>query len=388
LRARILFGCVALAAAGLAGAASALGVCGPFADVSDAAFCPFVLEIFTLGITTGTTPTTYNPAGNVTRLQMAAFLSRSVDGVLLRGSRRALRKKYWTPQSALALGLTSLPVAGGQIVQAQSDGRDVWVSDGNDGRVFRVRASDGRYLETWTGAAGAWGIVPAMGRVFVTGITSPAALYRIDPSQPAGSVTTVATGLGGQPTGVAFDGARIWTANLGGPASVSIVTPGSSLPWTVTTVTAGFIGPEGVVYDGANVWALDTSGSTLKKLDGGGAILQTVTVGGEPHSAVFDGTNIWVASTASDSITVIRSSTGVVLATLTGNGLSAPFQAAVDGSRYLVTDSDDRVSLWKTADLTPLGFFSMPASSLPFSACSDSVDFWIVLRIANKLARF
>jgi hypothetical protein len=94
------------------------------------------------------------------------------------------------------------------------------------------------------------------------------------------------------------------------------------------------------------------------------------------------------ASTASDSITVIRSSTGVVLATLTGNGLSAPFQAAVDGSRYLVTDSDDRVSLWKTADLTPLGFFSMPASSLPFSACSDSVDFWIVLRIANKLARF
>jgi hypothetical protein len=30
----------------------------------------------------------------------------------------------------------------------------------------------------------------------------------------------------------------------------------------------------------------------------------------------------------------------------------------------------------------------MPASSFPFSACSDSVDFWIVLRIANKLARF
>ena len=48
-----------------------------------------VLEIFSLGITTGTTATTYSPSENVTRLQMAAFLSRSVDGTLQRGSRRA-----------------------------------------------------------------------------------------------------------------------------------------------------------------------------------------------------------------------------------------------------------------------------------------------------------
>ncbi len=67
-----------------AGAGSALlGTCGPFADVSDAVFCPFVLEIFTLGITTGTTPTTYDPTSSVSRLQMAAFLSHTVDGLPL-----------------------------------------------------------------------------------------------------------------------------------------------------------------------------------------------------------------------------------------------------------------------------------------------------------------
>src|SRR6478672_3260145 len=77
-------------AALLAGASSALlGVCGPFTDVTDATFCPFVLEIFTLGITTGTSPTTYDPASSVSRLQIAAFLSRTVDRVLLRGSKRA-----------------------------------------------------------------------------------------------------------------------------------------------------------------------------------------------------------------------------------------------------------------------------------------------------------
>jgi hypothetical protein len=77
--------------------------------VSDPSFCPFVLEIFSLGITTGATPATYAPTDSVTRLQMAAFLSRTVDGVLKRGSRRAALDQFWTPQNATVLG--SLGVA-------------------------------------------------------------------------------------------------------------------------------------------------------------------------------------------------------------------------------------------------------------------------------------
>src|SRR5580765_3581704 len=78
------------AAALFAGISSGvLGLCGPFTDVAADSFCPFVLEIFALGITTGTTVTTYDPASNVNRLQMAAFLSRTVDGALRRGARRS-----------------------------------------------------------------------------------------------------------------------------------------------------------------------------------------------------------------------------------------------------------------------------------------------------------
>src|SRR6266540_5277425 len=109
----------------IAGAAGALlGVCGPFTDVSDAAFCPFVLGIFYLGITTGTTPTTYDPAANVTRLQMAAFLSRTVDGVLRRGSRRAALDQNWTSQNATVLGLTTV---GSNPQFLKSDGAAIWV---------------------------------------------------------------------------------------------------------------------------------------------------------------------------------------------------------------------------------------------------------------------
>src|SRR5512140_653789 len=93
----------------LLGASSVLfGVCGPFTDVSDATFCPFVLEIFYLGITPGTTPTTYDPTSSVSRLQMAAFLSRTVDGVLKRGSRRAALNQFWTTQNSTVLGLTTV----------------------------------------------------------------------------------------------------------------------------------------------------------------------------------------------------------------------------------------------------------------------------------------
>src|SRR5262249_4846002 len=156
-------------------------------------------------------------------------------------------------------------------------GADLWVANGAGSLVSRVRGSDGKLQDTWTGATNAFGVLVAMGRVFVTGSLNPGQLYRIDPSQAAGAVTTVASNLGGAGlAGIAFDGSRIWTAN--GFGSVSIVTPGASLPWTVTTVTTGFSSPQGALYDGANIWVTDSAG-TLLKLDGAGAILQTVTVG-------------------------------------------------------------------------------------------------------------
>ena len=48
-----------------------------FTDVPTSSFAfADIACIKGLGITTGTTPTTYDPAGNVTREQMAAFLAR------------------------------------------------------------------------------------------------------------------------------------------------------------------------------------------------------------------------------------------------------------------------------------------------------------------------
>src|SRR5262245_43010736 len=224
----------------LLGASSALlGVCGPFTDVAADAFCPFVLEIFYLQITTGTTATTYDPGGTVTRLQMAAFLARTADRTLQRSRRRAALDQYRTRQQAIVLGSTT--VGAGPLVP-RSDGADVWVPNLPDSTVSRVRASDGKLLETWTGAGSAGGVLVAMGRVLVTGRSLPGRLYRINPTGPAGAVTTVASNLGNGSTAAAFDGLRVWTANNFG-SSISIVTPTASIPWTATTVSTGFASP-------------------------------------------------------------------------------------------------------------------------------------------------
>jgi hypothetical protein len=361
-----------------------LATCGPFTDVAADVFCPFVLEIFYLGITTGTTATTYDPGGNVTRLQMAAFLSRTVDGVLKRGSRRAAMNRFWLPRSAAVLDATTV---GSTPNVPACDGTDIWVPIAGS-QVIRVRGSDGRFLESWTGASTPAMALSVNGKVFVTGVTQPGALYRIDTKGVAGPVTAVASNLGNSPYGLAFDGLRIWTANESLPGSVSIVTPGLTIPWTVTTVTAGFsaLGMIGAMFDGSNVWV---TGGNLFRLDSNGAILQTVTVGSVPYLPIFDGANIWVPNNSSDTVSVVRASTGSVLATLSGNGLGEPIAAAFDGERVLVTnDVGDMVSLWKAADLSAIGSISTGAATQPRGPCSDGMNFWVTLRGAATLTRF
>ena len=369
----------------LGGAGSALlGACGPFTDVAADTFCPLVLEIFTLGITTGTTPTTYDPASNVSRLQMAAFLSRGVDGVLSRGSRRAAMKQFWKKTQ----GVTnfSLTTVGDNPKDVAADGLDLWVTNGPTDAVSRVRGSDGRLLETWTGATGADAVLSAAGKVFVTGFLSPGRLYRINPAQSPGAVTTVASTLGANPIAIAFDGSLIWTANFSISAGVSIVTPGATIPWTVTTVTSGFTGLTGIAYDGSNMWVTDGSVGLVFKLNSTGGILQTVTVASAPNALVFDGANLWIPGLP-DTLSVVRVSTGALLATLTGNGLSSPYAAAFDGQRILVTNqSGNSVSLWKAADLTTIG--TVPMAGTPTGVCSDGVNFWVTLLNGAAIARF
>lgn len=363
------------------------GTCGgvtttlPFTDVMGSIFFCQIAEAYFSGLTNGTTPTTYSPSANVTREQMAAFITRTLDQSLRRGSERAELNRFWTNQGNASLALTTV---GDHPLSVESDGADLWVANSNSGTVSRVRASDGSLIGTWTGADTPFGVLCAMGKIFVTGGANN--LYRIDPTLPASPVSIVALNLGSGPQGIAFDGQRIWTANNGG--SVSIVTLPS---FTVNTVTTGFQHPKGMVFDGANIWVTDND-NMLKKLDSSGNILISVPVGQGPMLPSFDGTNIWVPNFDSNSVSVVRATgglAGTVLATLTGNGLFGPVGTAFDGQRILVTNArGQQLSLWNASDLASIGHFSPAGTPSPQGACSDGLDFWIAFQGTGQLARF
>jgi hypothetical protein len=313
---------------------------------------------------------------------MAAFLSRSVDGILRRGSRKAAMGRFWRPNNNGILGET---IVGPNPQSVVSDGEDIWVSNLGGDSVSRVHASSGKLLETWTGATAPLGVLSWKGRIFATGVLAPGKLYMINPALSAGAVTTVATNLGTSPNGIAADPIRIWTANQGPPGSVSIITPKTSLPWTVTTVTIGS-SPFGAVYDGSNVWISDWGSGQLLKLNSVGAVLQTVTVGSQPAMPVFDGTNIWVPNFESESVSVVRASTGAVLATLTG--LSGAWAAAFDGQYVAVTSlPNDTITVFKAADLS-LVQSSFLLGSNPAGICSDGIQFWVAFSGASEIARY
>jgi len=135
------------------------------------------------------------------------------------------------------------------------------------------------------------------------------------------------------------------------------------------------------------MWVADQGNDALVKLDANGSVLQTVPAGVGPDNPLFDGANIWVPNQTVDTVTVIHPATASVLATLTGNGLSRPFAAAFDGERIVVTNLDGSVSLWRSADLAPLG--SVPMGPGPVGVCSDGINFWVTLYDSpGGLARF
>jgi DNA-binding beta-propeller fold protein YncE len=371
-------------ATALAGAATRIvqDQCGPFTDVSPA-ICPYVFEIYVLGITAGTSPTTYSPDAAVTRGQAAVFVSKGVNQSIARSSRRAALGQWWTTKTADGLGRTTVS-SFPSVVKA--DGQDVWVADASDGTVSRVRGSDGRLLEAWTDAGQATDLLVAMGKVFVLSYTG--VLSMIDPRQPPGAVTPVASGISGA-LAMAFDGTRIWTVG----DTVSIVTPGATIPWAVVPITIPYTQPLGIVYDGQNIWLTvelisAAIAGELLKLDANGAVLQTTLVGHGPRWPVFDGANLWVLNGGADqSISVVHAATGTVLATLTGNGMSGgPYGVAFDGERVLVS-SFVGLSLWSAADLAPAGFLPT-GDDWPLGICSDGINFWVALSSAGQIARF
>jgi DNA-binding beta-propeller fold protein YncE len=351
------------------------GTCGgitatlPFTDVAGNAFFCQIGEAFFSGLTNGTTSTTYSPSQNVPREQMAAFITRTQDSALRRGSQRAALKRWALPATEHLQSWGYL----GQI-RVASDGQDVWVTD--PGTVYRLQG--GYPMEHYDIPHPFALLVISERLIFVTETSPINRLCEID----SGSQTIKCDWpLDANPQSLTTDGTYIWTANRDG-GSLSRVNLDSN---SVVNYHGGFITPIGILFDGTNIWVNDAGDGKLKKLDSNGNILQSISLnGGADGFPVYDGYNIWIPDYSSSSVAVVRARDGLMLARLTGNGLSGPVEAAFDGERILVTNyNGNSVSLWKAADLTSIGSVSTGAG--PSGACSDGIHFFVAAYLDRKV---
>src|SRR5262249_61001473 len=96
--------------------------------------------------------------------------SRTADGPPRRATRRASLDQFWTTQTVHDQALIALG-ASPQLVK--SDGADLWVTDQTDDLITRVRGSDGKFLENWTGGINPRGLLLAIALISPSANPSP-----------------------------------------------------------------------------------------------------------------------------------------------------------------------------------------------------------------------
>lgn len=373
-------------------------VCGgetypfPYTDVAAVgdAFCPGIMQAYALGVTRGTSPTTFTPSEPVSRVQMTTFLQRSVDQTLRRSNRRTALGQLWTTTVPGQLQLVSLPGTG-PATFCKSDGERVWVTNGP--LYHRIQASTGTLLDSYDvssppdyHADNLGPILALNGSVlvadYVNGVARLASMHW--ESDAGGSAATIVSGL--RPNTITFDGARVWTANHQ-DNSVAISTNVLFATSTASIVT-GFVAPIDIFFDGENIWLTEGApANRLRRLNPNGSVAQTIPMAAVPSYMAFDGANLWVPNFGSNSITVVQVNSGAIVATIPGNAsnaLNAPLQAAFDGERILVTNTgNNTVTIFRAADLSLIANVVMPFGATPFGACSDGINFWVTTRGAG-----
>lgn len=370
-------------------------ICGQFTDVlASDVFCPLILQAFNLGITNGTSPTTFSPNDLVPRNQMVTFFDRGVDFTLHRGRRTAIGRT-WAASSQN--GGTSIDI-GGMVEDVVTDGTFLWVARA-DSKIVKVNAADRRVLETWTIPAGQPRKLGVFrGLVWIADDLGN--LYSFDPSGTAGGATQVFTNTagiaGGFPT-LAFDGTNVW---WGSSSSKGVLIYPAASAASLGTFAVGAGNIDGLTFDGTFMWVLESDSHLLKMNIPTAAapvpsVAETVTLppGVSDCRMAWDGNNLWIP-VPQGSLYVIRPSQGslpssiILNQTLPLASTSGPYVASFDGESIMIGQlNTGTVYLFKATSLTLIRSFTTGGFGTRGIA-SDGLTFNIGDLILTKLFQF
>lgn len=291
LRSKRRFLLVPLLAAALAvsGVASvALATCGPFGDVGPG-ICRFVLSMYYLGITAGTSGTTYSPNDPVTRGQMAIFLGtlynqvkRTENGYRLATGMHSQAFNYNFADHFETVH-TSFPVG------FATDGQFNYVASANSNKIDMFNRNYGHGYVNFVTTVHNNGPMASDGNYLFIGTYNSNSLsyYRFRDSALGDPWVT---GLNGLPNDIVIARDKLLVSHSTG---VDLVGVNSGLvEHSLPMLTGG----HGAVYVGANTfWA--ASGTQLLKVDlDSWAVSGAVNFNGTANGIqlAYDGQNVWV----------------------------------------------------------------------------------------------
>jgi DNA-binding beta-propeller fold protein YncE len=253
------------------------------------------------------------------------------------------------------------------------DGQNLWTANFAEGTVSKLRATDGKVLNTVAVGRAPVGIVFDGNNIWVTnGGDGTVSKVRTRDGKVLGTFS-----VGRQPWWPALDGENVWVPNyLDGTVTKLRASDGKNLG-SFATGTGGAIA---AAFDGSCVWVA-TYANRVVKLKEDGSIAGTYTVGHQPLGIVFGGAYIWVANQGGSSISKLRVSDGAIVGTF--NVPLGPYELAFDGVHLWVTGEIEVVEL-RVADGVVVGKYPIGGTT---GIALDGENVWVAVTGLSKLLR-
>ncbi len=291
---------------------------------------------------------------------------------------------------AVVLGLSSLfytPVSaqtfdvGGGPRGIAFDGEHIWVVNGNEDSVSKLRSADGTHLGSFAVGDSPVDIVFDGLNIWVSNSGSNTVTkLRVTDGEILGTYP-----CGSQPRGLIFDGSSIWVANYFSDHVTQLrASDGMNLgDHPIPGTSAWAIG-----FDGTSIWLVDDNfGEVVKFRPSDGQILGAYPVGPSPSGIVYDGANIWVGNDNGELVK-IRASDGLNLGVFPAfPNSSTPGDLAYDGTHIWATNSsNDSVAVIRASDGSWVN--SIKTGHRPNGIVFDGASMWVANHFSDDVNRF
>ena len=251
------------------------------------------------------------------------------------------------------------------------DGAHIWVTNPYDTVVTKLRAADGKVEATITVGQAPTGIGFDGTKIWVgcTGQT----LYVFDADYVAGDPMQTVWAGGNQPSSMVFDGQDMWVMNSDSQNVVEFNVEDLSINRIVPTDSY----PSALTYDGTYVWVCRQAHDRVRQIVADGDNPDAWTdfdVGDYPWGIAFDGANIWVSNREDGTVTKLRAHDGFRIGDFPAG--PDPWDVAFDGAHiWVVNHGWSQLTKLRAADGTSLAPIAAPMWSTGIAF--DGANIWI-----------